>query len=988
MELDTGCNLQDFEANLKVYHDLMRLKVHDILLVFSPYDAFILEEDGSLASRVVSEYHGLNLSHPPRFRRVTSGREALDLVRENHFDLVITMPLVEGMDGFRLGRALKEIRPELPVIILAHNLRALFPLPENTDRSAVDGLYVWGRDPDLLLALIKNVEDRWNVAHDTEAAMVRVLLLVEDSPHYRSFFLPRLYKEVMAQTQAVLDESLNDEHRLLKMRARPKILVAESYEEAVEFYHAYQPYLHGVISDTSFPKEGEEDPEAGLDLLRMIRSEQPDLPLLLLSSETVNRQAAKDVPAAFIDKNDPDLGARLHEFFLAQLGFGDFVFRMPDGKILGQASSLHVFEKMLTGIPDESLVYHAGRNHFSNWIMARSEVAVASKMRARRVEDFPGVAALREYLLSCVHSLRRLRQQGVVVPFPENDFDAGIMDFVTIGDGSMGGKALGLAFMARFFRENRAECSPDDFRITIPRTYVITTNVFDDFVGANDLRRYRAGGDDPAIAVAFRQAPLPDWLVAKLSELLAQVDFPLTVRSSSMMEDAHFRPFAGLYSTYMVPNNDPDHGVRLSQLLDAIRLVYASAYFSGPRSFARSVRQEGKDGMGVIIQELIGSRYGDYFYPAISGVAMSHNFYPMGKLKPEDGVVQIALGFGKTVVEGAKSLRFSPRYPEVLPQFSTVDDLLANSQRFFYALDMKNSGREISASDSNLERREIVDAIDESMLRFITSTYIAEEHRVRDSPGRGTPVLTFAGVLKYDNTLSEWLIELLDMGSRGMGCAVEIEFAAELDDEGRIRELSFLQIRPMATPNEQFEVEISPVEDEQAFCSSSEALGHGISNEIKDIVYAKPGVFDFQHSGRMALEIAHLNGKLLKEERPYLLAGFGRWGSQDHWLGIPVQWQDISGVRAMVELRNKKFQADPSQGTHFFQNITSTGIYYFTVTEDKDKWDWQWLDSQQVVEETEFLKHVRLPAPCVLKVNGRESRGVIYPNTGAEDHND
>ncbi len=978
MNPDTGCDLQDFQANFKIYHELMRHKIHDVLLVFTPYDAFIIEEDGSLASRIVNEYHGLNLSHPPRMSRVASGREAIDLIRNKHFDLVITMPWVDDMDGYALGKAIKEIRPDLPVILLAHNLRATLPPSANKDISGVDNFYVWSHDPDLLMALIKNIEDRLNAPNDTQRAMVRVLLLVEDSPQYRSYFLPLIYKEIMAQTQAVLDESLNEDHRLLKMRARPKILLAGNFEEALELYDTYRPYLHGVISDTSFPKDGKQDEQAGLKLLRKIRQDVPDLPLLLLSTETANYQTAAKIPAAFLDKNDTALADKLHDFFLNHLGFGDFIFKSPEGRYIGRARNLLAFEKLLAKLPDESLHFHASRNHFSNWLMARSEVTVASKMRQTSVADFTDVTALRRYLVSCIHSLRIFRQQGVVVRFSEHDFDAEVMDFVTIGNGSMGGKALGLAFMAKVFREGGAANRREGLNLKIPKTYVITSSVFDEFVEASDLRRFRTRENDREIAAAFRQAPLPEWLVRVLTLILKHVRFPLSVRSSSIMEDAQSQPFAGLYSTYMIANDHPDPAVRLTQLLDTVRLVYASAYFAGPKAFAKSARQIGKDGMGVMIQELVGSRYGDYFYPAVSGVAMSHNFYPVGKMRSDEGVAQIALGFGKTVVEGESSLRFSPRYPESLPQFSTVDDILANAQRFFYALRMGDDNREINPLNSNLVRRGVHDAVSEAPVMQLASTYLAEEQRIRDSIGGGFAVLTFAGLLKYDHSLPEMITNILQVGRKGMGCAVEIEFAADLDETGLIREFNFLQIRPMANGSEQLDVLISEEEIEQSFCYSEEALGHGRCEEIADIIYVKPANFDPAHTGEIASEIGQLNGRLLKEGRVYLLAGPGRWGSKDRWLGIPVEWQDISGVRAMVEIRTKKMQVEPSQGTHFFQNITSMGIHYITVTEGKDRFDWQWLDGSPAVNETRFLRHIRLPAPFVLKVNGRQSRCVMY----------
>jgi len=974
---ETGADLQDFEANFQVYHDLMRFRVGEILLVLTPYDAFILEEEGSFASRVIKQYRGLNLSDPPRLTRVASGREALELVRSRRFDLVITMPQVADRDGFDLACKLKEAQPRLPVVMLGHQLRDILPPAAPVVCRSIDDLYVWSSDPELLLALIKQVEDRLNAPHDTKRAMVRVLLLVEDSPLYRSLLLPLIYREVMAQTQAVLDESLTDEHRLLKMRARPKILVAQSYEEALDLCRNYKPYLHGVISDTSFPRKGQEDPEAGVRLLRKLRREDPDLSLLLLSTEADHRQAAQRIPAIFAAKEEGDLSQALHEFFLRQLGFGDFVFRLPDGRVLGRAGSLYRFERMLAEIPEESLLFHARRNHFSNWIMARSEVTVASKLRQQQVDDFPDSRAVRDYLVACIRSLRRNLQQGVAIPFPDEDFDAEVMDFVTIGDGIMGGKALGLAFMSRFLRETAGRRRPENFRVVIPRTYVITTSYFDEFVEAHNLRRLRDSGSDEEIAAAFREAALPAELVAILRRLLEQVDFPLTVRSSSIMEDARFRPFAGLYSTFMLANDHPDPGVRLRQLSDAVRLVYASAWFRGPRAFARVVRQEGKDGMAVIVQELVGSRQDGYFYPPLSGVAMSRNFYPVAPMRAEEGVVQVALGFGKAVVEGEKCLRFSPRHPQALPQFSTVEDILANSQRQFYALPL-GRGEEVDWSSANLVRRRINEAAAEAPVAQLTSAYLPEEERLRDGVAGGERVLTFAPLLKYDKTLGEWLSELMSLGRRGMGGEVEIEFAADLDQAGRPEALYLLQIRPLGVSGERFEVEITPADTARAFCTSTEALGHGVFREIRDIVYTRPETFDLAASVEIAREIGALNGKLQQEGHPYLLAGYGRWGSLDRWLGVPVAWADIAGVGAMVELRGERFRADASQGTHFFQNITSLGIPYLTVSEERDRFDWQWLAQQPAATETAHLRHIRLDRPLVLKVDGRESRGVIY----------
>ncbi|MBU0675154.1 MAG: phosphoenolpyruvate synthase/pyruvate phosphate dikinase [Proteobacteria bacterium] len=976
-------DLEDLEADFKIYRALMRRKVHEILLVFSPYDAFIVEESGSLAARIVREYHGLNLSNPPRMTQVATGGEALKMIRTRSFDLVITMPMVDDMDGFALGRAIKSLRPKLPVILLSHQLRGIESRPEQA-RSVIDDLYIWEHDPDLLLALIKNLEDRWNVSRDTRLAKVRVLLLVEDSPRYRSYFLALIYKEVVRQTQAVLDESLTEQERLLRMRARPKILVAENHEEALVLVKKFRPYLHGVIADTRFPRGSQLDSSAGIDLLTRLRKVNPDLPLLLLSVEPGNQQAAHDIPAVFLDKNSPDLARGLHDFFLNHLGFGDFVFRDGAGQILGKADSIHAFERLLSSLPDESLIYHAERNHFSNWIMARSEVKVASWLRDLKLADFPSVAELRTFLVSLIHGLRRVRQRGSVINFSEADFDPEVTDFVVMGEGLMGGKALGLAFMASQLRHREIPCGGSGGRIRIPRTCVITIDYFDQYIEANDLRRFQEGGDDEAIQAAFLLAPLPENLIRKLQIFLDRVDFPLSVRSSSITEDAQFRPYAGLYATCMLANNESDPKIRFGRLQDAIRLVYASAYGAGPISYRHVLNHVGRDGMGIIIQELVGRRWSDFWYPAISGVAMSYNYYPMAKMKPEEGVAQIALGFGKTVVDGEQSLRFSPHYPEVLPQFSSVDDILANSQRFFYALDMRGGSDPIRIKDSNLSRRPVAEALDDQPVKLLTSTYLPDEHRIRDTLEAGPRVLTFAQLLKYDSSLGRTIIDLLEEGRKGLGCAVEIEFALELDNHGRPWDFCFLQIRPLAAGIERGTVRISPEESERAVCRTDQALGHGIFSVMADIIWVRPETFQGARTREIAQEISRLNNHLQQEKRPYLLIGPGRWGSLDPLLGIPVQWQDIAGVGVMIELRNEILKVDPSQGSHFFQNITSLGIPYLTVTEGHDHLDGEWLTGLPVECETRYLRHYRLSLPLTMKVDGNRSLAVILVDEGRE----
>jgi hypothetical protein len=899
------------------------------------------------------------------------------------------MPHLDDMEAFSLGREIKKIKPELPVILLAHTIRSVSPEKEGKDVSGIDRIFVWSGNSDLLLALVKNAEDRLNVEFDTSRAKVRVLILIEDNPVYYSSFLPLIYKEVVKQTQAVLEVGLNEEHRLVTMRARPKILHAETYEEGLAFYNKFRPYLMGVIADTRIPKDRRLDDDAGFSFLSKIREEIPDLPLLLMSSEPSNRAKAERIPAVFLDKNSSNLLAELHDFFMNHLGFGDFVFRMPDGREIARASSLRELEEKVASIPEECLWFHGTRNHFSRWLTARSEVALATTFREVTASDFGSADEARQFIISSIHTLRKWRQKGVVAQFKASHFDPDVNDFVKIGLGSLGGKARGLAFMSAMLQEKpKILESYPEVNIEIPKSLVICTDGFESFVARNRLEHFaKEEFTDEQVTEGFLKAEMPSWITTELQAYLNYAVYPLSVRSSSLLEDAQFQPYAGLYKTYMIPNNDPDPAVRLNQLLTAIKLVYASTYYEGPKVFSRSLANQPQlESMAVVIQQLTGREYGDFYYPAISGVAQSYNFYPVKPMKAEDGIAHIAIGLGKTVVEGERALRFCPRYPNMLPQFSTVDDILSNAQRFFYALRIRECGPSLSFElNCNLERRAMDEAEAEPPVRMLTSTYVSEEHRIRDASSvPGYKVLTFAPILKYNQfPLPQILCDFMDLGRKGMGCPVEIEFSANLNAGTEKKgEFNFLQIRPMVADDQRFEVEISPEDRERAFCRSSQALGNGRNNEIADIVYVKPGDFRLESTAEVAQEIDRINGMLLKEGRPYLLAGPGRWGSADRWLGIPVQWKHISGVRAMIEMRNQVIKADPSQGSHFFQNITSLGIHYLTVTEDSgsgDYFDWQWVDKLPAVRETTFLRHVRLEEPFLLKIDGRTCEGVIMP---------
>ncbi len=980
-----------FDPHFTVFHELMAFKVQEILLVSSPYDAYIMEEDNSMTSRIINEYHGLNLSRPPRITRATTAEQALNILDDKYFDLVITMPHLGEMDGYCFGREVKKLYPDLPVILLAHSVRdAVIPGQEN-DCTCVDNAYVWCCDSDILLAIVKNVEDRLNVEVDTAKAMVRVILFVEDSPLYRSQLLPMLYAEVVRQTQSVLDEGLNEKHRLLKMRARPKILTASTYEQAIALFEQYRQYIFCVLSDVRFPKNGTLDEKAGIDLLSTFRSEQPDLPLLLLSTDAENRAGAALLAAAFVEKNTKKIRDKIHDFFLRYLGFGDFIFCLPDGTEVGRAKNLHDFEAQLKTVPLESILYHGRNNHFCNWAMARAEIALAIRLHKRFFYHEVSGEILREEMVRKVHALRKIRQQGVVAQFDRLNFDPEIMDFVKIGKGSMGGKARGLAFISSWLYHSGNRLSEADRQtVSIPPTCIITADGFNDFIITNNLS-YREGESDDDIGARFVQASLPEWLAKDLRAFLEKTTGPISVRSSSLLEDAQSRPYAGLYNTFMLVNGAADFAIRFHQLQEAVKLVYASTWYAGPRAFSRSIGQTVDDAMAVIIQRLAGSRYNGYFYPAISGVVQSYNYYPIAPMSSQDGIAHIAVGFGKTVVEGEQSLRFSPAWPGHLPQFSTVDDILANAQRWMYCLDCTHP-EEFSFKEGNLVRRPIDQAVDERPVRMLSSTFFPEEYRIRDADLPGSKVVTFASILKYNSyPLPDLLKELLAIGRKGMGCEVEIEFAVDLHRDPGRSVFYFLQIRPIVTANEHLQITINEDERQRSILHSLRALGHGRYETIRDIVFVRQEGFDVALTKKMAAEISRINSGLHKAGRPYLLIGPGRWGTADHWLGIPVRWDDISGVGAIVELQDCSIRAEPSQGSHFFQNITSLGIPYLMVRdarcaqgageekEGKEFVDWEYIQGLGSVVKGDFITHVSLPDPFVLKVDGHTSEAVFYP---------
>jgi hypothetical protein len=960
-------------------------RVSKVLIVSNPYDAFVMQEDGGLMEHVFTSYRDVSLTSIPRFTVVSTAKTALYSLAIEKFDLVIiVLPKLIGLDAISLGEKIKKQCPDLPVVLLAHGIRSLPKSTQDIPKSCIDNVFLWSGNREIMWTILKWTEDRLNVTHDTAIARVRVIILIEDSPYYYSSLLPILHQAVVQQTAALIGDTANEEHRLWMLRARPKILLAQSYEEGMDLYTRFKPYLLGILSDTKYPRKGEVDPEAGVVFLQKVKAELPELPMLLLSSEKSNSEAAQRINTSFQDKNSPSLHLEIKKFLVTHLGFGDFVFRMPDGREVGRASNLYALEKALKDLPSESLMYHLFLNHISNWLMARSEIFLAAKFRAAKSLNLKGIEQIRSYLINTLHQKRMLQQRGLIVPFNPQAYDSDF-EMLRIGEGSLGGKARGLAFMARYLQENMEKLQKfKNIKVTIPRALIIATDCYDKFLEENGLMDYsQIKCTDAETASLFAAARLPDVMMKDLRLFLEKNTTPLAVRSSSLLEDSRDQPYAGLYATYMVPNNHPDIAVRLTQLAAAIKATYASVFYESPKAFAKTTQHRTEEEkMAVLIQPITGHLHGDYFYPSMAGTAQSYNYYPISQMRPEEGIAHISLGLGKIVVEGGQTLKFSPAYPTSLYQFSTVEDMLDNSQKYFYALKMDEPDKITLDHSGNLVKRSIFDATDEEPVKLLSSSYSPFDHRIRDTFSKsGSPVLTFASILKYEYIpLAPLLRELLNLGRKGFGCDVEIEFAVNISPTPeQPSEFVLLQARPMSTPEEQIDMEFSTAEQHNAICFSTNTLGYGVSDPIHDIIYVKEETITSRNTVSIARQISQINAALAAENRKYFLIGPGRWGSSDHCLGIPVGWSDISEVAGIIELASELFKVDPSQGTHFFQNITSLGIPYFSIYKGTGHIKWDWFKAQPVTQESENICHVRLHHAIFAKVNGHKAMGLISP---------
>jgi len=971
----------------QAFQSLMPFRVQDILLVSSLYDAFTLQEDGRLNELILGEFLELSLHHTPGLTHVASGAEALRLARaERRFNLIITAPHPGDMDAAELAREVRRTGLDLPVVVLAFDNNERKEFVARHDLSDIERVYLWQGNARILVAIVKGVEDRRNVAHDTALVGVPVILVVEDNVRYYSSFLPTIYTELISQSHRLISEGLNVSHKLVRTRARPKILLATTFEEAWALFEQYQPHLLGLISDVEFPRGGALSREAGFELARMARAAVPDLPILLQSSRAEFAAGAQALGIPFLRKYSNTLLAELRRFMVEQFSFGDFVFRTADGVEVGRAGDLKAMERLLRTVPAESLAYHAARNDFSRWLTSRTEFALAHELRPRKIADFPSLEHLRRDLIDSIADLRREQRETLIADFDRQGFDGTGNFFARIGGGSLGGKARGLAFLRYLLRYHQADQRFPGVHIAVPPAVVIATDCFDQFLARNQLLELALSGDDDGeILQRFLAAPLPRAVVADLRRFLEHVRWPLAVRSSSLLEDSQYLPLTGVYQTYMLPNNHPSLKQRLSQLEQAIKRVYASTFSRHAKAYLRVTpyRLE-EEKMAVVLQKVVGARHGNRYYPDFAGVARTYNFYPVPPLRPEEGVAAVALGMGRTVVDGERCLTFSPRHPRQILNFSSADDILANSQREFWALELEHALEPLDPEETMRETRFPLTAAEaDGRLAAVGSTYSAEDHAVRDGLSRnGVRLVTFAPILKHGVfPLAEILSQLLELGSLGVNREAEIEFAVRLPGTaGEPAEFGCLQVRPLVLMRQSEAGALADVPNEQLVCRSPQVLGSGVLTNLRDLVVVDAHRFDRAQSRAVAQQVARCNALLLTQGRPYVLIGVGRWGSTDPWAGIPVTWDEISAARVIVETGFRDLRVTPSQGSHFFQNLTLFQVGYFTVNPQAGEGyvDWDWIAAQPAHAEFPHVRHLRFDQPLVVKMGGREGCGVIY----------
>jgi len=968
-----------------VYHDLMPFKVKDILLISSLYDAYAIERDGRFTEHMLGQYGHLNLTTVPRITGASTVQQAFDLLKKKHFDQIIYMVGVDKKTPLLASRQIKEKYHYIPIFLLLNNNSDVsYFRSEQQNLPYIDRVFTWNGDSNIFFSMIKLLEDKINVENDTRMGQVRVILLAEDSPMYSSRYLSFLYKVIMEQTKRIIDDVSTDAlYKVLRMRARPKILFASTFEQAVEVIDKYGDYLLCLITDVKYEQNGIVNENAGVELLDYARQELKNLPVVMQSSDPSYAEVAHQYNSLFIDKNSETLYEDLQDFITNYLGFGDFVFKNSKGEKIAQAANLWEFEHHLIEIPDDSLLYHASRNHFSMWLMARQEIKAANFINPKKVSDFKDAYELRTSLVQMIKEHRDEQETGNIIPY-QNHYYLIPGNFYTLSDGSLGGKGRGLAFINALIHNYDFSKLVTDIKIKTPVTAIIGTLEFELFIAQNDLKKMALFEDDyTKVKKAFLEELLSDDLHEKLASLLTKITKPIAVRSSSLFEDSLTLPFSGIFETYILPNNHESFEVRLQQLCQAVKLVYASLYSNVSKGYVRAIDYKLEDEkMAVIIEEVVGNQYGDMYYPHISGVAQSYNYYPFAHMKPEEGFALAAVGLGKYVVEGNRAYRFSPNYPDV--EINTPKDQFKNSQLKFYSVDLTKKNLDLmEGEDAGLVMNDIDLAESHGTLKHCVSVYHADNDTIY--PGLtnvGPRIVNFANVLKYNYIpLAKTLKVLLELGKEAMGTAVEMEYAVDLnrDKEGRAS-FYILQIKPLISQHFDCEVDISKIAREDMLLYTEIGMGNGIVDSIEDVIYVDNTKFDKLHTVEMAAEIEVLNEKMVAENRRYILIGPGRWGTRDKWIGIPIRWAQISNAKVMVETSLADFPLDASSGSHFFHNVTSMNVGYFTIQSHLKHHILQYdlLNKQKALFVGKYFRHVRFKKALKVEMDGKNRRYVIH----------
>jgi hypothetical protein len=977
-----------YKSDSEIFHDLMRFKVRELLLVATIFDAYALEQDGMLAEKIFGEYFHLNLTSAPRITSVTSSEEALEMLGKRPFQLVVVLSRLNKVEMIKTGEVVKAKYPELPVLLLLNDNTDLEFYDARSDLcNFYDNVFVWNGVGEIFLAMIKYVEDRKNADNDTQIAQVRIILLVEDSIRYCSRYLPHLYSELIRQTSKLVEEELQDEtKKVLKMRCRPKIILATNYEEAMSMFEYYRDYLLCVITDVKYHKDGVLDDQAGLKLAHRLNELQPDLPVLLQSSEPDMEAKANRIGASFIHKDSQFLSKRLSKFFYNNLGFGDFVFRNAQGEEITRARTMADFRNCLRIVPAESIEYHASKNHFSTWLLARGEVQTAKVVSRIHITEFDRIEALRDFLINMGNWVFRMKTRGKVISFDKSFIGETRHHISKLAEGSIGGKARGIAFMNYLLYNSTMLEAVPDIIIKIPETFIIGVDEFSSFIALNDLAEFVSYERNyEIIKRRFLHSRLSDKIISRLRIVLQKINYPLAIRSSGVLEDSVSHSMSGLYETFFLPNNHPDIEVRQRQLEDAIKLVYASVYSKEAREYFDAINYNiEEEKMAVVIQQIVGKQYGNSFYPMISGVGQSFNYYPFSYIKPEDGVGMLVLGLGCHVVGGERSFRFCPNYPKL--EILTPEELVRNSQKRFYSLDLaKNTVDLFNGEDATLVKREISEA-DPQVLTHIASTWNHLDQRLEVGiDTKGPRVLNFANIIQYESfPLARAMTHILTVSEEALETPVEIEFAVDFEEfeEGTRPVFYLLQLKHMLRESDECSIDTAKIENEKLLLYADSGMGNGKIDEITDVIWIDPKDFDKSQTEKMAMEIEALNLKLKNEGRKFLLLGPGRWGTRDRWLGIPVTWPQVSMARVIVEYSLENFRVDASMGSHFFHNVTTMNIGYFSVRQDSGHGfiDWEWLRNLPMLEQREFFVHSRLENPLGVVMDGRKAIFVVYKN--------